>query len=300
MKKVIKKIFLIGVIIIILSLISNIFKTKHNINYEFKTNKIKYSVNETYKDKKYLFKIKYKKEEFVFSEENIFNKKKKAIKKIYEYEKDDLKCIYPVYDDSNIICKKDNIYYSYALIKDEIKPFINKLKKLGYKNKYWIEKEEITNFSDLKIYDIEEDTYIYLWNHDEIYSLTKKENSKIPVLEKDIYINKLGILVDKYYVFPNYDQKYEFDEIFVFDITNNKKKTIKLKKPISYDSYINGVYNDQIYLFDIENLIQYEINPKNKKCIKIGDKNNPGIIYENDKLIEKNIYELKEKIYFKK
>ena len=300
MKKVIKKILLIGVIIIVLSLISNILKTKHNINYEVKTGKKKYIINEIYKDKKYLYKIKYQKEEFIFSEDNIFNKNKKTIKKIYSYETDNLKCIYPAYEESNVICKKDDLYYSYALIKEEIKPFIAKLKKLGYKNNSWQEKDETTNFSDLKIHNIEKDTYIYIWNHDEIYWLTKDQYKKIPVLEKDTYINKLGVLVDKYYVFPNYDQKYEFDEILVFDITNNKKKVIKLKTPISFDSYINGVYEDKIYLFDMENLIQYEINPKNKKCIKVGDKNNPGIIYENDKIIEKNIYELKDKIYFKK
>ena len=103
---------------------------------------------------------------------------------------------------------------------------------------------------------------------------------KINIFEKDTYVNDLGILVDNYYIIPNYDQKLEFDTIFIFNIKNNRKKTMKLKYKISKDSYINGVVDNKVYIFDKDNLFQYEINPKKGKIREVGNKKDECLYYD--------------------
>ena len=77
-------------------------------------------------------------------------------------------------------------------------------------------------------------------------------------------------------------------------MTNNKKKEIKLKKKISKDSYINGVLDNKIYIFDKDSLKQYQINPKKKKVKEVGNKED-GIIYYNLKEKRINVYEARDK-----
>lgn len=300
MKKVVKKLILIIIFIIILQILLYIFKTKHEINYKIK-NDYKYEVNEKYLNNKYLYKIKTNKKEFTFSVDNIFYKSKRNITKIYYYEKDNISCIYPVYKNSNVYCKKDNEYISYYLVKDDIKDFIKKLKKLKYNNESWNEiKNTTSKFKDITFYNnIDNKTYIYIWKYNGLYLINNKKLDEINIFDNDNYFNKLGILVDKYYMLPNYDEKYDFNKIYIYNIINNKEKIITLKNKISFNSYINGIKNNKLYLFDINNLKQYEINPKNKKYQIVGNKNKDGIFYINNKLEYKNIYEFKKILLFK-
>ena len=300
MKKVVKKILIVIIFIMLLQIVLYLFKDKHEINYKIK-NDYKYEINEIYNKDNYIYKIKVNKQEFIFSVDNIFYKSKRNINKIYYYEKNNISCIYPVYKNSNVYCKKDNEYVSYYLVKDDIKEFIKKLKKLNYKNNSWNEtKTKISKIKDITFYNnIDDNTYIYIWKYDGFYSVNNKKQEELNIFNNDNYFNKLGVLVDKYYILPNYDEKYDFNKIYIYNIINNKEKTIKLKNKISFNSYINGIKNNKLYLFDTDNLKQYEINPKNKKYQIVGDINKKGIYYENNKLIYENIYEFKNSILFK-
>ena len=291
MKKVVKKYIILLLILIVLQILHLILKNSHEITYKINN---KYQIKETLKDNIYSYEIKINKDKIKFTEKNIFHKSKKTIKKIETFKKDNLLCIYPVYKNSNIICKKDNTYYSYYLVKDEIKDFVKFLEKKGYKNNTWKEpSNKEKRLGQTTIYNIKKDTYIYLFKYDGFYSINNKKLKQITTFKNDIYINKLGTLVDKYYIVPNYDEKYEYKQIYIYDITNNKQKTINLKKEISKDSYILGINNNILYIFDKENLIEYEINPKTKTIKEIGNKETGGIIYKNNKEEKINIYELK-------
>ena len=101
-------------------------------------------------------------------------------------------------------------------------------------------------------------------------------------------------MVDKYYLVPNYDEKHDFKTMYVYNMTNNKKKEIKFKKKVSYDSYINGVVDDKVYLFDRNNLIQYEIDAKKRKVSIVGDVKSGGLVYSNGEFKSINIYEFRK------
>lgn len=286
MKKVIKLVLGLLLLFLISELIIFIFKNEHNITYELKDNKEVYKINEVYKDKKYYFKITSKKNTYSLEIDNDYNKRKEIITKIYSYKIKDLSCIYPAFKDksskSNIICSQNNKTYSYTYLQNDLQSFVKKLKKEGYKSSSWNKTSNKQKVIDtLKAYpnNIKENTYIFIYKYNGFFSINKDSLEKINLFKNDTYINHLGTRVDKYYVIPDYDQKYDYDKLYRIDMTNNKIKEIKLKKEISKDSYINGVIDNEIYLFDKDELIQYTINPKKKKVKEVGNKEDDVLYY---------------------
>ena len=114
----------------------------------------------------------------------------------------------------------------------------------------------------------------------------------LDIFKNDTYVNNLGVKVGKYYVLPNYDEKYKFSKFYIINMTSNRIKTLKLDKKITNDYYNNGVIDNKLYLFDVDNLIQYKLNPKKNKIEKIS--NTEALFYDNDKFIKRNLYDFKE------
>ena len=126
-------------------------------------------------------------------------------------------------------------------------------------------------------------------------TLNNKKLAKLNLFKEDTYTNSLGVSTFKYYVMPNYDQKYEYNSFYIINMTNNKIQNIilKKKKVISSDYYINGVVNDKIYIFDSDKLKQYVINPKKGKIEETVNSENKGLYYDG-KFKRINIYDFKE------
>lgn len=77
-------------------------------------------------------------------------------------------------------------------------------------------------------------------------------------------------------------------------MTNNKVKKRKLKESISKDSYINGIIEDEVYLFDKNELKQYKISKNGKKIKEIGNKEN-GALYYDLEFKPKDVYSFRDK-----
>lgn len=300
MKKIYKKIILVIIVLIAIKFITYTFKSKHDIKYEI-GNKI--LINETYNDNKYYFNIKFNNETFSFQYENLFKKNKKVIKQIETYEKDDLLCIYPILKNNSIldiICVKNNVQYSYTYLKDELKDFKNTLNEKGYT---WEEEAISKKLGNAIIYqnNIKDNTYIYIWKYNGFYSINNKKLKQINYFSSDTYLNNLGIQINNYYVIPDYDQKYEYNKLIIFNMINDKIKTLNFKKglTITNDYYNNGVVDDKLYLFDTDNLKQYKINVKKSRYEEIGNKDRNALYY-NGKWETRNIYDfVTNKIEFK-
>ena len=307
MKKVSKLIIKIFIIILFFELIAYVFKDSHKVEYEVKNKTNNFTINETFKNKKYYFLITNKKNKYTYSFEidNRFHKKKKIIDKIIEYKTKDKLCIYPVIDKSNetnIICSKDNNSYAYIYLKNEVKDFVKDLKDKGYKNNSWKDENNSQSKLDtLSIYNknIDEKTYIYIYKYNGFYTMNRENNDIIKLYKDDHYINTLGTNVDKYYIIPDYDQKHDYKKFYVINMTNNKIKERVYKKEISSDSYINGVLKNEIYLFDKDALKQYKIYRKGKKIKEIGNKED-GVLYYDLKFKTKDVYTFRdEEMIFK-
>lgn len=297
MKKVVKRIILLFIVILLLQLISYIFKKEHDINYELNYKDQNYKIHEIYKDDRYNFEINIDDNYFVLDTQNLYHKKKKVIDKIYYYDTEDIKCIYTPLENTNIICLENSKLKSYYESSKHIKSFVKDLKQLGYTNPSWdIKDSKIKTIDQVEVYqdNISDNTYIYLYKYNGFFKITNKNLSKINTFKNDTYLNTLGVQTDKYYVIPNYDDKHDFKEIYVYNMKNDKKKTIKLKNKISTDSYINGVVDKKIYLTDKDNLIQYKIDPKKRKVEEVGNTNDGGLIYQNNEFKSINMYEFRK------
>lgn len=297
MKDLIKKIIILILVLLLLQLVLFIFKTKHDINYVIVSNDEKIKINEVYKNNNYLFNIEYKNTKFTFSYDNKFSKSKKVIKDILVYEKDDLVCIYPILKNNkfyNIICSKDNNIYHYNYFKDELTDFTAYLQEKGYFNSSWINNEVKKNMGNVILYyeNINKNTYIYVWKYNGFYTFNNKKQQMLDIFKNDIYVNNLGVKVGKYYVLPDYDEKYKFSKFYIINMTNNRVKTLKLDKKITNDYYNNGIFDNKLYLFDVDNLIQYRLNPKKNKIEKIST--TEAFYYDGEELSKRPLYDFKE------
>lgn len=297
MKKIAKMIIKICLIFVLLYVFIFIFKNKHDIRYDIKSNDIDFIVNEKFVSNNYYIKISSGDYNFSFKVDNSYSKRKKIVDDIYSYELNDYLCIFPILDNDNIdiMCSNKDNTYSYVYLKDELGDFVNILKDKGYNLSSWDNNVKEKRFGSTLVYqdNIPLDTYIYVWKYNGFYTISSKRLEQLDILNNDLYVNDLGALVDKYYVMPDYNSKYEFDKFYVYNITNNKRKVLKLKESISFDSYINGVKDGKLYLFDKDNLVQYEVNPKKKKIKEIGNKQD-GALYYDKEWINLSVYDFRD------
>ncbi len=305
MKKIIKNTLIIFLAIIILEFIVFIFKNYHEVSYKIINNKT-FDIEEIYKDGNYYFNVKFDDNNIYFDYKKSFSKAKKVLKDVLYYEKNDLKCIFPIFKNNetlNILCLKNNNVYTYDYFKDDLEDFVSEIKEKGFNVEVFSDNSSSKRLSSALVYqdNILDDTYIYIWKYNGFYSINNKKLSQLNLFSNDIYINNFGINVSKYYVIPDYDEKYEYSKFYVVNMTNNKIKELNLKKnqKITNDYYINGVVDDKLYIFDTDNLLQYRINPKKLKIEQIGNKETGGLFY-NGEFERLNIYDFKEqKLIFK-
>lgn len=277
------------------------FKSKHTVEYSLKVdNKEIYIHEEYYKDKEsdyYFFKLDIGDDDFVFDIDNKFNKQKKIISNIKLYEKDDLVCISPVYiknnDDSQVFCNVDNEQYSYTSIKDKynIEEFTDTLDNFN-ENKYEATNTTNSTVGNSKVYkdNMYTDEILIVYEYNDLLKITKPSNERINFADYDIYNNDLGVLVDKYYILPMFENRPEYRGFAIINIISEETEYLYFDEPASTNLYVNGVVDGKLYLFDKSNLTQYEIDPKEVTYRITGDKST-GAQYYNGEWETKNIYD---------
>lgn len=305
MKKVVKLIIIIFIIILFFELVAYIFKDSHNIEYKVKNSSNEYKINEVYKNKTYYLLITNKKNKYSFEIKDSFHKRKKIISDIIDYKIDNVACIYPVIkksNNTNILCSKNENTYHYTYYKDKLNNFVKTLEEKGYHSNSWNKDNTYqTKLDTLKIYskNINKDTYIYIYKYNGFYTINNENSDRLKLFKNDNYVNTLGFQIDKYYIIPDYDQKHDYKDFYIINMTNNKVKTKTYKKEISKDSYINGIIDNEAYLFDKDDLKQYKIYKKGKKIKEVGNKED-GVLYYDLEFKTKDVYTFRdEEITFK-
>ena len=312
MKRVISILLLLIVLFFIVEFIVTKFTKNHSVTYTINKDNIKFEIKEEYYkkyDDTYSIEITNGKYSFNYIIDNNYNKQKEIITDIMYFKDNDNLCIYPILKDKKeiyILCSDKNTTYSSYTYPNQ--SFITEIKNTLLEKKYITVKESLKEES--VVYDktvlyksnLDEDDKVLLWKYKGIDILTKNKQSSIYTLEFDRYENKLGYLVDKYYVIPNYtNQKVlEFSSVTAINLNNLDKKTIDLDMTLSSDTYINGVIDDKLYYTDPSNLLQVEINPSNSNVRLIGDSSMGGQMYDGQ-WKDRNIYDFKNsEIKFRK
>lgn len=327
MKKAISLTLLLLGVILIYQFVAGIFKTSHEVNYYIEKDNYKINVLEKFEHNKYYFTISNNGFDYVFDTSNYFGKRTEVLSDILVTSNDNLECIYPVYQGEttgnifdkilskifrnngrgndnvagnvrgNIVCSDKSNIYAYESVKDNdlVVDFVNYLKQNNYKSSLFDEKkyDKPNKVNGIEYYKDYIDEVITLWNYRGITVLNNKTGYTTELLSFDRYENTLGVSVGKYYVIPNYinNNLFEIDGFYIIDLVTNDQNLVNLDFIMSDKSYINGVIDDKLYIFDKTNMRQIEINVKKKEIKTVSSKNNAKY-YDND-WVERNIYDFK-------
>jgi len=277
-----KKLFIITIILLILylglSLLFKVLDRGNNDNYELRDSGLIFNIKEQsyFKDKinNYSYEIEINNKVFKFQIFHNFYKQNKIIEKIKYYKDDNYECILPIFKNDLILvdmmCLNNDIITYYHDIKDneQLTEFIKTIDEYDIK----LNNDNYQIINNLKVYknNLLDNHYIGITNYKGIYNISSKFNStvyNISLFNKDTYNQKLGVFVNGYYVVADYDDNYTFDKLNIVDLINLKIDQI-LVDNISFDSYIQGVVDNKIYLYDKDEKVQYEIDIDKKSINK--------------------------------
>lgn len=218
-------------------------------------------------------------------------KKDKMIKQINTYKYNNFNCILPIYkkDIGSLYCNRSGNNYSYEIMNNKYNNDFKIIKNMVKKDGYFIynyKGKEINKYNN-KYYSYNNiNNYNFIiWNYTGIDIVNDKGVIRKDLLiNNDLYNNKYSTLVNNNYVLL--DDNF-IDKIFYYDIKSNKKKYIKLIDKMSGNYNILGVYNNELYLVDLDGYKEYKINFDKKSVELIGSrrKNYITIINNEEKKV---------------
>ncbi len=259
-------------IIALISFIISLFKAG---SYSIEYNIDNFAISENYdiKEKIYFYEITYNSIDYNFIFESKKLKEQKLINNIEILEADGYSCL--IIDSQEIntkpLCSNDSNQIDFYLVPDSLKEELSE-----YIEESPIKEETYQNYT---IYN--KDNSILIWSY-KGFNYIKEDNIEfIKLFNKDIYDIPHATKINNYVVIPNYEQEYDFNELYIINLDNNEVENWKLDYNISYDSYILGTNDKSIYLVDTKNKIEYEIVPHRKKMRIVATSNKQGIIYNN-------------------
>ncbi len=284
-----RRFYLLLFILTIISLFSyHFFKVKSYVKEYQKDN---VSIMESYnkEQKNYLYRFNYSNEDYVIAIPKDYNWKRKLVKNIEVINNDNETCLKIISDDLSFypLCRKNGEQISYLLTSEEMKKNFN-IPIITY--------DEVTKYNDITIYNYFYHNF-YIWNYRGFDYLSNSNNEKITLFDKDVYDPKLIVKTNDYLFVPDYNSNYYFSKVYLINSLNGKVSTWNLKKNIYFDSNILGVINNEIYLLDKHENIEWKINLTKKSLEKIGTKNKNGLFYNNEwlklslnKIIEEQVF----------
>ncbi len=211
----------------------------------------------------------------------------KLVKDILYYD-GEYKCLLPILSDDikvDFLCYKDKKYYNYRdIVGDEehLDKFIQDIDDDKYSlNDFKDNKKNGKDYNKITYYkdNIPDEFIISMSTLRGFLSIDDKVNS-IELFDQDVYKRELSIFSNNYYVTADYSDNQEFREFYVVNILNGKEKIVKTPDYISFDAYIQGVVDDCIYIYDINNEKQYSLNLNELSVTEEGNANK-GIKYYN-------------------
>ena len=210
----------------------------------------------------------------------------KIVKHVFFYD-GEYKCLLPVLSDSikvDFLCYKDSSYYNYADIKgkdEKLDKYIDKVDKDYYNIEDFLDnKDNEKKYDKSKYYEnnIPNDYMINMTTLKGIITIINGKSNYVEMSSKDVYKRELGIFSDYYYISADYEEKQEFSNIYIVNLLTGKTKKIKTPDYISFDSYIQGVIDNNVYIYDVNNEKQYKVDIDNYSISEIGNANK-GIKY---------------------
>ncbi len=275
-------------------------KHEHDITYVVNSDEL-YNVEEKYsKDKEdfYTFKVTTSDNEvFLFEVDNSFNKQKEIIKDIISFKNDNIKCLTLLFKDditTEPICQKNGELMAFSYVKNDadFSEYIEKIPNFDL-NKYdkGSERREEYDLS-LNTDYLDDNETIIVYSYKKVGFYDKKVSKYLTFSVLDNYKNIMGSVVGKYYVIPYFNATQTITQYLKYNLETGSDERIDLTSKLSKQTYINGVYNDKLYLFDKSDMKQYTFDPYKEEITLIGDESKNGFAYINGKEQEISVYDL--------
>ncbi len=268
--KRIRRLVALLIIIVLLVFLLWFFFRKKDFSIEYQIND--FLIEETYhkNENTYLFTIKNENQEYhtLLTNVNFFSKK--VISKIEKLETEGQTCLRITSSKTkmNPLCMKNNEQVSLYLTSDKMK------------ENFTIPTEESNEdaYHQINIFSYQHHNY-YIWNYRGFYHLNESNKEEMNLFSKDIYDAKLITKTSDYLWVPNYNEEFYFKSCYIINQKTGKQEVWNLKEPIYFDSVVLGVYEDEIYLVDKHEKIEWKLNPKKKTMEKIGSESKGGVTY---------------------
>ena len=300
MKKILPVILSLGLLGLVVQFFVIVFTKSHECQYDLVGGNNEYMIYEQYQKKNddhlYTFKVTDKnKDTYSFSYNHDFNKQENIITDIKYFEEDKLKCIYPIFKNNNtadIYCILNNKSVSRSYLEQINNKSIDNFKQQLIKQKYTFKKNstKTTDIKNIKFYNdnIPDDIIFTMWNYKGFIIANKKDTIEKELLTKDKYENDISYLINNFYISINVDQEnqYSYPSLFIYDIKNGGKKEMEFDKPLSKNFYYNGEYNNKLYYTDLDNKIQYSLDPLFEVIKEVGNVKDGFLNLVDDELEE--------------
>lgn len=313
-----KRMFGVVVIIFIMYIAAQIaygfFIGKQTNAYTIKVENVDYQIKETYTarhksakrdmydENNYYYEISSNNQLlFNFKLKDSFKGIKEFLKDLIVYNNNGVHCIYPLFkekvDAIDVICNKQGKQYLYGSIKGEdsnVEAFVADLKSKQYSHPSWEPTDlETTQISKFYLYknNILEGQNVIIWEYKGFYRVTDKSNNWYALNGSEQYNPNLTVMVNQYFVVPDYKENNYFSNIYITNLITGSIESINLNKQISYNSFIQGIANNEIYIIDVSNKVQYSIDIYEKELQLTGNVEDGIKFYNNGKWENKSIYE---------
>lgn len=288
LKKSTIAILVIFIFLISLFILLSLFESK---SYSIEYNIFDYAISENYDKEKELYYIEITKDKITYPivYKSDYLKEKKIIKDVKEYSKDDYKCLtissslikaYPV-------CSLKKEIIDYHLIPEELQ------EKLS--DYYSAPKELEKQLNHYELYN--KDNELLIWSYKGFNHIKDGKVKFVEIFEEDIYEIPLATKINDYIFIPDYEQKYNFNKVYVLNLSTLEVASWKIKYDISFDSYVIGTNDKSIYLVDKKNKIEYELVPEKQKMRILAKGSQQGIIYNKGTIQKEPISKLSTKTY---
>lgn len=121
----------------------------------------------------------------------------------------------------------------------------------------------------------------------------------ITLFASDHYDQPLHAFTQGYYFVANYDESYDFQTLYFVNLSTAKVDTITMPVKISFDSYIQGIVGNRIYIMDRSNRVQYYFDTEKQLMYKCDNEEGMIQYYNGEEFENRNIYDaLNEDLYF--
>jgi hypothetical protein len=283
MKYLFKTLLVFTLTFVLLKFLIYFFDTGHKINYNVGNFNIEETL--TTKNNDYYFEIKNEDLHLNFQTIQNYNKASKVIKKIYYKKIAGYDCFLPIFKKGKVLTdmmclKNSTITYAHDLGNKDINKYLKTIKE--YKDIYKDKGQAITLSNTQTLYEnnLLENNYVAMESYKGL-NLFGSKTSNVKIFEDDVYKKPISYFTDKYYIVADYTENYTFKIFHVVNIINGQKTDIRSYDEISFDSYIEGAVDGDIYIFDKDAQKQYKISIKYENVEEVGNKDH--IKYYNGK-----------------